>query len=48
MTWRMIDLKRVDFTARKKPLPTGTVAPSAEIASPLFHALDVTEQLREP
>ena len=45
MTWRLLDLKRIDFTARKTPLPKGVLPPAAEIASPSFHALDVTEQL---
>ena len=47
MTWRMLDLKRIDFLARKKPLPAGTEPPSALLASPLFHAVDVTEELKE-
>jgi hypothetical protein len=48
MTWRMLDLKRIDFAAREAPLPSGARAPAAEIASPVFYSVDVTEQLREP
>ena len=37
MTWRVLNLNKVDFGARGK---------EAVVASPIFNAVDVTDELR--